>query len=63
MKILVRIPVGQRVLDTNYNGGYGWREGGGGGYSLFTRVIGKHAFAFLHPALAQTRDYSRSDYT
>ena len=29
MKILVRMPVGLLVLDTNYNGGYGWGEGGG----------------------------------
>ena len=36
MKISVRIPVGQRVLDTNYNGGYGWREGrGGGGFFIY----------------------------
>ena len=31
---------------------------------VFTMVIDKHAcFFFLHPALAQTRDYSRSVYT
>ena len=40
--------------------------GGGGGErdnSLFTRVIDKLVVFFLHPALAQTRDYSRSNYT
>ena len=34
--------------------------------TLFTRVIDKHVFfliCFLHPALAQTKDYSRSNYT
>ena len=30
--------------------------------SLFTRVINKR-YAFLHPALAQTRGYSKSNYT
>ena len=35
MKISVRIPVGQSVLDTNYNGGYGWREGGGGIFFIY----------------------------
>ena len=42
------------------------REGGGGGGDLIfilTRVIEKLVCFFLHPTLAQTRDYSRSSYT